>query len=165
MSSSAELRFEPRHQLEAVQLRHPDVDNREVRVDSSSLHQGISGRPRSDHVMRRAEHTLDRVKHSRIVVDHENSGRSHTCCGCDCVAACGSAMSTRVPLPASLRIVIVPSTSQRMERQIERPRPLPRALVVKNGSVTRGRCSAGIPHPESDDRNVHAVCRSIGRRS
>ena len=43
----------------------------------------------------------------------------------------------------------VPSTSQRTERQIDRPRPLPCGLVVKKGSSTRGRCSAGIPHPVS----------------
>ena len=34
-------------------------------------------------------------------------------------------------------------------RQIDRPRPLPCGLVVKNGSSTRGRFSAGIPHPVS----------------
>ena len=43
----------------------------------------------------------------------------------------------------------VPSTSQRTERQIDRPRPLPCGFVVKNGSSTRGRFSAGIPHPVS----------------
>ena len=58
-----------------------------------------------------------------------------TCCGCGCASRLRArAMSTRVPVPGSLCIAMVPSTSQRIERQIDRPRPLPCGLVVKNGS-------------------------------
>ena len=63
----------------------------------------------------------------------EFANRLMTCCAVDCAAACGNVMSTRVPLTGLLSIAIVPSTSQRMERQIEQAQ----AVAVRLGREKR----------------------------
>ena len=63
----------------------------------------------------------------------------------------GSTMRTVVPLPTSLWISMVPWCSWTTRRQMASPRPvpLPSSLVVKKGSMTLSRCSAGMPTPVS----------------
>jgi hypothetical protein len=67
-----EARFQPRHQLEAVQIGHPDVDNRQLRIELHGEGQCIPGRARSDDVMGSAEHTLNGAKHAGFVVHDQN---------------------------------------------------------------------------------------------
>ena len=43
-----------------------------------------------------------------------------------------------------------------------RPRPVPRSLVVKNGSKIRASRSSGIPGPESRDLDLHCVLPAAG---
>src|SRR5215470_5922934 len=99
--------------------------------------------------MRSAEYAFHRSNDPGLVVDDQNARGSHAYCSWGAASATGKATSIRVPEPGLLFTSMVPWTSQMMERQIDRPRPLPCGFVVKNGSSTRGRCCAGMPHPES----------------
>ena len=57
----------------------------------------------------------------------------------------------QVPLPTSLSMWMLPWCSWTMRLQIARPRPVPfpSSLVVKNGSMTRGKISGAMPTPVS----------------
>ena len=76
--------FQPRHQLEAVELRHPDVDDGQLRVEFGGHRHGIPGRAASDDVVRVAQHALDRAKHPRFVVHDQNPRPVHDGCTCWC---------------------------------------------------------------------------------
>ena len=85
-----------------------------------------------------------------LVVDDQDARRPlHGAARAYVDGAQGTVTRTRVPLRSSLWTSSVPPTSHRIERQMERPRPLPLVLVVKNGSKTRGRSSGAIPQPLS----------------
>src|SRR4030095_3738798 len=108
------------------------------------------------------EHAVDRANDSGFVVDDQNVCGSHAYCSCAAVCATGNTISICVPAPGLLRTTMLPSTSQTMERQIERPRPLPPGFVVKNGSSTRARCCGAMPYPESttDSSTCPAAARA-----
>ena len=64
--------LQTRHQLEAVDLGHSDIDNGKVRIEPDGHRHGILGRAAADHLMRVAQHTLDGAQHARLVVhDHD----------------------------------------------------------------------------------------------
>src|SRR5262245_31395846 len=94
-----------------------------------------------------AEDAFDRANHAELIVDDQDARRPLHSAARACVTgtAQGTVTRTRVPLPSSLFTFSVPPISHRIERQIERPSPLPLVLVVKNGSNTRGRSSGAIP--------------------
>ena len=95
-------RFQLRHQLEAVQIGHPDVDNRQIRMKLAGHRQRITRQTRSDDVMVLAQYAVDSTKHAWFVVHDQNARRSHDPCACGCDAACGMSTWTCVPLPGSL---------------------------------------------------------------
>ena len=74
MSSSGKRGFQPRHQLEAVQIGHPDIDNRQVRNELGGDGQTASFDervPSTWWVV--AQNPLDGAKHARLVVHDENA--------------------------------------------------------------------------------------------
>src|SRR4029453_15521421 len=108
--------------LEAVQIGHPDIDDRQVRNELGGDGKRIARRTRAGDLIGPAQYPLNGAKHAGLVVDDQDSCRFHEYCGCGCCAtACGTPMWTRVPLPGSLWMVSVPSTSHSTERQIDRP--------------------------------------------
>jgi hypothetical protein len=66
-----------RHQFEAVEIRHPDVDDRELRVKLVRNSERFARQARSDDAMLFAQHALDGAQHARLVVDDEDACRSH----------------------------------------------------------------------------------------
>ena len=95
-------RFQLRHQLEAVQIGHPDVDDRQLRMKLAGHRQRITRQTRSDDVMVLAQHAVDGAKHAWFVVHDQDARRSHDPCACGCDTACGMSTWTCVPLPGSL---------------------------------------------------------------
>ena len=65
--------------------------------------------------------------------------------------AAGSSTQNTLPLPSIESKVMSPPAAVTMAREMARPRPVPvpGALVVKNGSNTRGLAGSGMPQPES----------------
>src|SRR5271157_1974413 len=63
--------------------------------------------------------------------------------------AAGRRTRNVLPDPGSLRTRSSPWFRSAMDREIASPKPRPRALVVKNGSMTRAIWSGGIPGPVS----------------
>ena len=89
-----------------------------------------------------------------------------------CPVRTGRVTRTVVPSPDRLSISRVPWCCRTIRRQMARPRPVPfpSSLVVKNGSVTRLRCSGGMPSrcppPRSRRRGAgRGVRRSRTRRA
>ncbi len=94
--------FQLRHQLEAVEIGHPDVDDRELGAETLGERQRLARQPRADDVMVLAQHALDRAEHARLVVHDEDARRPHDRCGCGSDTACGTSTRTSVPLPGTL---------------------------------------------------------------
>ena len=128
-SSPGCSRLQPRHQLEAVELRHPDVEDGEVGLNRRQW-PGCRVDDAADHVVDAAEHALDRAQHAGLVVDDEDArGPLH---GCRVRAWWNERRQGTVTCdvgcpPGSLSTLIVPPTSHTIERQIDRPSPLPLA--------------------------------------
>ena len=103
-SSVGKARLQPRHQLEAVEIGHPDVDNREVRAGTRAASDSASrDEPRADHLMVVAQHALDGAQHARFVVHDEDARRSHDHCALRLRHRLRNARrGRRVPLPGSL---------------------------------------------------------------
>jgi hypothetical protein len=75
----------------------------------------------------------------------------------------GSHSVNVVPWPALLSSVMVPPASCTMVMAVDRPSPVPWALVVKNASNTRLVVSGLMPWPVSDtDRASHSLPRRRG---
>ena len=68
-----EARLQLRHQLEAVEIRHPHVDNRELRMKLGGDGQRLARQVRADDMMSAAQHALDGAKHPGLIVDDENA--------------------------------------------------------------------------------------------
>ena len=73
-------------------------------------------------------------------------------------AAEGSVITTSAPPPARGRAFNVPPCASTMRRAVARPRPAPRALVVKNGSKIFGSTSGLIPRPRSATTTRLSLC-------
>src|SRR5436309_4089397 len=142
-------RLQPCHELEPIELGHADVEDGELRPEVASHGRRLARGAAANHLMLPAQDSLDRAHHSRLIVDDQDAGWFHASCSCCGIGAGGTVTSTRVPLPSSDWMLIVPPASQMIDRQIVNPRPLPFGLVVKNGSRTRERCSGAIPDPPS----------------
>src|SRR5258706_15603194 len=143
------LRLQSGHQFEPIKFRHADIENGELRFELDCDGNGIARRSGADDSMCAAQHPFDRAEHARFIIHNQNARRLHHAwdiCGTE---ANGMATSTRVPLPSRLWRLMLPPASQRIERQIVSPRPLPSALVVKTGSGTLGSFSGALPHPGS----------------
>src|ERR1043165_6584270 len=65
------------------------------------------------------------------------------------VCAAGNSNRNRAPPPAACSTQILPPWFSIMERQIERPMPMPPDLVVNSGSKMRARAASAMPGPES----------------
>ena len=91
-----------KEELEAVQIGHPDVNNRNLRMELDGHGKSFPGRASSDDVMRPTQHALNGAKHAGFVVHDQNARRSHEHCACGCGAAWGTPTWTQVPLPGSL---------------------------------------------------------------
>ena len=99
---SWKARLQSRHQLEAVQIRHPDVDDCQLGMELAGHRQRIARETGSDHVMVFTQHAVDRAKHAWLVVHDQDARLSHDPCACGCDTACGTTTWTCVPLPGSL---------------------------------------------------------------
>src|SRR5258706_6691027 len=97
-------------------------------------------------VARAAERGRDHGGHPLLVVDDQDRRLHASFRAGD---AEGSRKKKRAPPPASDATAILPSCASTIRRAIARPRPTPLARVVKNGSNTRSRRSAGTPGPRS----------------
>src|SRR4029079_8090953 len=90
-----------------------------------------------------AQHHRQRVADGFVVVDNENGRFAiHG-------APVGSEKWKAVPPPGRLSCHSRPPCISRTERQIDKPSPNPRSLVVKNGVNRRGSCSGAMPAPRS----------------
>src|SRR5664279_546939 len=114
-----------------------------------------------------AKHTLQPRQHHRFVVHKQDA--LHETLSVTAQWASGVAPSMRPIGTETVNVVprgrfgskpiLPPCFSTTMLRARVKPCPVPRptSLVVKNGSKTRDRISAGMPHPVS---LIHTVARS-----
>ena len=80
---------------------------------------------------------------ARLVVGDQDA--RHQVLALERGARCGSS----APPPGALPAVIVPPCSSTMRRATARPSPVPRVLLVKNGSKIRSRVAGRMPGPRS----------------
>ena len=95
----------------------------------------ISGREEARLIYLGVAHALPRGSHQRLVVD-VGGGSTELIVG-------------TVPRPTADSIESSPPCACATACEMARPRPVPRGLVVKNGSKSRGRTSRGTPGPLS----------------
>src|SRR6185369_15107576 len=110
------------------------------------------------------QRTLHRAQHRLLVVDDEDGALRRTVIAhLRSSRAAGRDRHTRVPRPTSDSKLRLPPCSSTMRWTMARPRPVrpPDRRVVKNGSVTCVRSSAGMPRPwSSSTRVTRPVCSS-----
>src|SRR5579872_3417031 len=98
---------------------------------------------RDDFIAPILEDDLKRAEHRDVIVDQQDLS-CHAASpwrGVSATAEIGRSMSTRVPRPSSLSIVMTPPCAVTIPCTTERPSPvpLPTSFVVKKGSKTRRR--------------------------
>ena len=117
---------QPPEELEPVELRHADVEHRQVDRLLGSPRQGAArvGLPDDGRAVA-AQHLGEQPARDRIVVDHEEARRAHD-------SSIGSRTRTLVPCPRALSTSSCPPCARTMWSTIARPSPVPRpgALVV-----------------------------------
>src|SRR5262245_3025420 len=158
--------LQPGHQLESVEFGHADVKKSDVRLELRGERDGLPGRLTPGHSVQATQHAFYCADHPWFVVHDENTGSVlHTAARAAGTGTHGTVTRIRVPLCCSLCRLMVPPTSQRIDRQMDNPRPLPLILVVKNGSKTLLTFSGAMPQPVSatamDKRSDSGSIRTV----
>src|SRR5207344_818387 len=96
-----------------------------------------------------------------FVVDDEDGAAAHALPAI--AGAAGKWIPTVVPWPTVLLITSVPPFCSTNRFAIARPSPVPSGRVVKNGSVTVGSSSAGMPLPVSEISTMTLVRSALTR--
>src|SRR4051812_30158426 len=145
----------------AVAPRHAYVHDDDVVAPGTDLLEGSVAVPHSRHLVAgRAEDVSERFQHAGLIVDDEHLTR-HASTSVRCLSSTGSrgaaiaGRTTRnvLPSPTTLSTVISPRCASTTRLQTARPRPMPRAFVVKKGSNSRFRTLLGMPCPVSVTHN------------
>src|SRR5262245_52187884 len=139
-----------RLQLEAIEAGHGDVEHRTPGHRRIVPGEEVLRRRKGLHrVAGDAQQPRQRLQHARVVVDQEHRGRGLRHFAAT-MATCTGRMTVAVAPPSALFSRLSrPSCALTMVEQIDRPRPSPCALVVKNGWNSRRDASAERPRPQS----------------
>src|SRR5262249_49069971 len=124
--------------VEPASSRHPEIAHDEI--DLSFCQDALSGCDVrcSDAVMSEAPHDdAEGLPQALVVVHYQNRRWCHVL---DFLA--GKRPRRRAPPLAAFSAVMLPPCSSTIRLAIASPRPVPSALVVKNGKKTFGRISA-----------------------
>src|SRR5205823_2373999 len=123
--------------------RHQQIEQHHVRAVLDDACQRLIAVWRFDRVeavrlQQRADHAPD----IRFIVDEQDAG-THV------PETVGKTIANVAPPPSVSLMAIVPRCDSSVTRTSARPRPVPSAFVVKYGSKTRCRSSAGMAGPWS----------------
>src|SRR5688572_24761459 len=164
-------------QLQSRHAGHADVEHQAARAILAVRVEKLLRRAERLHrVSDRAQQQFQRIADCSIVVHHEdgrpgNVGRSpHYQLPADAGTA-GNVKKKRAPPPGLAPHHSLPPWARTMERLIDRPRPVPPGLVVKNGLNSSAIVVASTPTPRSATMNSTSpslstsVRRTISRRA
>src|SRR5581483_9254978 len=153
---------EPLQHAEAVEARHPEVDERHVeRLALGEPHAFFATRGDGDAIALAAERFPEQLAGHLVVVDDEQRGwLAHPA-----RSTPGRRTWKVLPRPSSLSISMRPLCSRTISALRKSPRPVPRAgsFVEKNGSKRCARAAAGIPRPVSVTAISIAPCAGTRR--
>src|SRR5262249_5651195 len=120
-----------------------DVAHQHVDIELRQRRQRPLGRGEDVHLAAGGlERAREGDREALLVVDDHHPRSAHGW-------SAGNSRVNVAPWPGSLSKRMLPPCSSTMRWTIESPRPVPSALVVKNGSKMRARTSAGMPGPSS----------------
>src|SRR6266702_3412047 len=97
------------------------------------------------------------VAHAGLIVNHQHGGPVHRSAP-TVVAAAGRVSVNELPAEGVLSTVMVPPWASMTRFVTARPRPIPRAFLVKNGVKILSRVSSSMPMPVS----VTVMCADPG---
>lgn len=148
MTGTAILLLDLLQDIEPIHDRHLDVRDHQVVLAGRETGHGVErAGMRRDGIVPIGENGFHHPAHGLVVVDDQNPlppARHHAR-----PRLTGRLTVTNVPRPTSLVTSILPPCCSTMVLVIARPKPVPRALVVKNGSKIFSRFSGAMPAPES----------------
>src|SRR6056297_467411 len=160
-------------QADAVHVRHPDVEQHQVRMQGAAPLAGLRGiRGRHHLVALFGKNFLEKATDVGFVVHDEDSAGAHACALLNSFArtsrrnialrassSAGSAIVTRTPPSARFVASTQPACSSTSFFTIARPSPVPFGLLVTYGSKILSTESCGMPGPLSSTM-TNTACRS-----
>src|SRR5262245_4178509 len=93
------------HQLEPIEVRHLNVENRQIRFELSGQLNRVTGQAHGRDFVVLMENALDGPKHSGLVIYYENARHTHAVLSAVSLRA-GNAIRISVPTPGWLSIFI-----------------------------------------------------------
>src|SRR5262249_13256492 len=138
-------------EIQSAYAGQPDIEHQAARpLGSLVLKEFGGGSEKLDLQVDRAEQAVQRLAYRGIVVDDEDPAHAVFS------AWDGRAMRKVAPGPSLDVAHIRPPCASTIERQIERPMPMPPSRVVKKGVNSRAEAAGSRPMPES--RTTTSAC-------